>query len=114
MLRQINKKSLDLEFLAHGEICAGGLPRTDGKITSSEDHSAFLFGRTRLSVGYERKWLEAKVVLQNKAVWGMKNNMSLNMYEGWVKMKAKIMVMCLQAKECQRLPANHQKLDEKL
>ena len=86
---KINKISLDLEFLAHGEICAGGLPRTDGKITSSEDHSAFLFGRTRLSVGYERKWLEAKVVLQNKAVWGMKNNMSLNMYEGWVKMKAK-------------------------
>ena len=34
--------------------------------------------------------------------------------ESHVKMKAKIMVMCLQAKECQRLPANHQKLDEKL
>ena len=30
-----------------------------------------------------------------------------------VKMKANVGVMLLQAKECQRLPANHQKLGER-
>ena len=86
-----NKVSMDLQFLAHGEICAGGLPKppkTDNPKPEA-NLSAFLLGRTRLSVNYERNWLEAKVTLQNNAVWGMRNNMSVNLYEGWVKMKSK-------------------------
>ena len=89
---KVNKLTLGLSFLGHGEICAGGLPKPSVQQSvqgPEESFSAFLFGRTRLSVGYERKWLEAKAVIQNKAVWGMKSNMSLNLYEGWVKMKAK-------------------------
>jgi hypothetical protein len=86
-----NKLTIDLQFLAHGEICAGGLPKppaTDDP-KPEESFSAFLQGRTRIGIGYERNWLEAKVVLQNNAVWGMSSNMSVNLYEGWVKMKAK-------------------------
>ena len=86
-----NKLSMDLQFLAHGEICAGGLPKPP--ITKPDgpeaDLSAFLLGRTRLSLNYERNWLEAKITLQNNAVWGMRNNMSVDLYEGWVKMKSK-------------------------
>ena len=34
--------------------------------------------------------------------------------ENLVKMKAEVGVVLLKAKECQRLPANHRKLEEKL
>ena len=86
-----NKLSMDLQFLAHGEICAGGLPKppTTDPDKPEADLSAFLQGRTRLSLNYERNWLEAKLTLQNNAVWGMSSNMAVNLYEGWVKMKAK-------------------------
>ena len=89
---KVNKLTLGLNFLAHGEICAGGLPKPSVQQDvqrPEESFSAFLLGRTRISLGYERKWLEAKAVIQNLALWGMKSNMSLNLYEGWVKMKAK-------------------------
>ncbi len=86
-----NKVSMDLQFLAHGEICAGGLPKppVNNPDQPEASFSAFLLGRTRLSVNYERNWLEAKVTLQNNAVWGMRSNMSVDLYEGWVKMKSK-------------------------
>ena len=86
-----NKLTLELQFLAHGEICAGGLPKPPASADPKpeENFSAFLLGRTRIGIGYERNWLEAKAVLQNNAVWGMSSNMALNLYEGWVKMKAK-------------------------
>ena len=82
---------MDLQFLAHGEICAGGLPKppVNNPDKPEADLSAFLLGRTRLSLNYERNWLEAKITLQNNAVWGMRNNMSVDLYEGWVKMKSK-------------------------
>ena len=81
-----NKLSLGLEFVTHGEICGGGLPRAGA---STEDRSAFLFGRARLKLDYERKGLQAHAVIQNKAIWGMKGNQALNLYEGWVKMTSR-------------------------
>ena len=81
-----NKISLGLEFLTHGEICGGGLPRA---AESKENLSAFLFGRARLKVDYERKGLQAHAVIQNSAVWGMTGNMNLGLYEGWVKMTSR-------------------------
>ena len=84
----INKLSVGLDFVTHGETCGGGLPRSDNQAIN-EDRSHFLFGRTRLVVDYERKGLQAHAVIQNKAVWGMNGNQSLNLYEGWVKMTAK-------------------------
>ena len=84
----VNKLSVDLNFLTHGEACGGGLPRSTNS-APTEDRSNFLYGRTRLIVDYERPGLQAHAVIQNGAVWGMKGNQSLNLYEGWVKMTAK-------------------------
>ena len=85
----LNKISVGLELVAHGETCGGGLPKPDDNVVRTEDKSHFLFGRNRLVVDYERPGLQAHAVLQNKAVWGMSGNQALNLYEGWVKMTAK-------------------------
>ena len=84
----INKLSFGLELLTHGELCGGGLPRSDLNVVN-EDRSQFLFGRIRINADYERRGLQAHVVLQNMAVWGMSGNQAINLYEGWVKMTAK-------------------------
>ena len=80
-----NKLDIGMAFLTHGEICGGGLPRA---AESTEDRSAFLFGRARLNLDYERKGLQAHAVIQNAAIWGMTSNQNLGLYEGWVKMSA--------------------------
>lgn len=81
-----NKINVGMEFMTHGEICGGGLPRA---AKSTEDLSAFLLGRTRLKADYEQKGLQAHAVLQNLAVWGMKGNQAVNLYEAWVKMNSR-------------------------
>lgn len=84
----INKITIGLDFMAHGETCGGGLPRSDDDL-ENEDRSHFLFGRTRLNIDFQRPGLQAHAVIQNKAVWGMSGNQSLGLYEGWVKLTAK-------------------------
>ena len=85
---QINRLSIGMNFLTHGESCGGGLPRTNDN-KPDEDRSHFLLGRLRLNADYERPGLQVHAIIQNKAVWGMSGNQSLNLYEGWVKMTAK-------------------------
>lgn len=85
---KINQFDLGLNFLGHGEVRGGGLPKPSDSETVVEDHANFLQSRLRLILGYQRKWLEAKAVLQNNAIWGAKNNMDIRMYEAWVKMTA--------------------------
>jgi hypothetical protein len=85
----LNQLSVGLNFMTHGEICGGGLPRSDDGSVSTEDRSSFLFGRTRLIVDFERQGLQAHAVIQNKAVWGMQGNQNVGLYEGWVKMTAR-------------------------
>ena len=83
-----NSFNLQMEFVTHGEACGGGLPKADpGSYVESK--SDFLFGRTRITAEYARPGLEARAVLQNKAVWGSSGNQAVNLYEGWVKLKAK-------------------------
>ena len=84
---KVNQLSVGMNLMTHGEMCAGGLPKDGDKY--NEDRSQFLFGRTRLVVDFERKGLQAHAVIQNNAIWGMKGNQGLNLYEGWVKMTAK-------------------------
>lgn len=84
-----NQLSVGLNFMTHGEIQGGGLPRRPNDNVLVEDRSNFLVGRARLSVDYIRPGLEAYAVVQNNAIWGMKGNQALNLYEGWVKMSAK-------------------------
>ena len=86
---KVNQLSVGLDFMTHGEACGGGMPRSDVKDIEKEDKSRFLLGRTRIKVNYQRSWLQAYAVIQNKAVWGASGNQSLNLYEGWVKMTAK-------------------------
>ena len=88
-LDKVNKLSIGMNFLTHGEMCAGGLPRTGLKDKEPEDRSNFLLGRFRLNVDYERPGIQAHAVLQNKAVWGTSGNTALKLYEGWVKLTAR-------------------------
>ena len=83
---KVNTLSFGLNFMTHGEIVRGGLP-LDGD-DEVEDRSNFLLGRTRIIVDYSRPYLQAHMVIQNKAVWGSSGNQTLNLYEGWVKMTA--------------------------
>ena len=85
---KVNSLSFGLNFLTHGEIVRGGLPKNGGE-GEVEEKSNFLLGRTRLIVDYSRPYLQAHAVIQNKAVWGSGGNQALNFYEGWVKMTAK-------------------------
>lgn len=81
-----NKLNIGLNYLSHGEMCSGGLPRAKG--IEVDDYSNFIMGRLRMTVGYERGGLEARGVIQNNAIWGTSGNMALSLYEGWVKMTA--------------------------
>ena len=84
-----NMFNITLNFMAHGEVRDGGLPKPVNPTSIVEKNSNFLLGRTRLILNYKRSWLEAKLTLQNNAVWGTSSNMSLNLNETWVKMTAK-------------------------
>ena len=84
-----NQFSMSLNFQAHGEACGGGLPRNDDKTMPLQDRSSFLYGRTRVIADYQRPGLQAHAVVQNSAVWGMKGNQSLALYEGWAKLTAR-------------------------
>ena len=84
-----NEFKLNLHYLTHGEVRAGGLSKPPSEDIIVEDHANFLMGRMRLNLGYKRDWLEAKAVIQNSAVWGSKSNMTLNLYEAWAKVTTK-------------------------
>lgn len=78
--------TIGLNFLTHGEICGGGLPRAS---QSTENRSSFILGRTRIVADYlQNGWLQSHLVVQNSAIWGAKGNQAINLYEGWVKATA--------------------------
>ena len=83
-----NQLSVGINFMAHGEYQGGGLPK-DPDGADVADKAGFLLGRLRLNVGYKRPGIEAKAVIQNNYVWGMKGNVSLALYEGWVKLSTR-------------------------
>jgi len=80
--------SVGLNYLTHGEVCGGGLPKSAAK-ESDEDRSSFLMGRFRVTADYHRRGLQAYAVIENKSVWGAKGNQTLGLYEGWVKASTK-------------------------
>ena len=67
-----NKLSIGMQFLTHGETCAGGLPRSeenkDGVDNKSEERSHFLLGRFRLNVDYERPGIQAHALWQDTSL----------------------------------------------
>ena len=86
---KVNQLRVGLDFMTHGEVCGGGMPRTDHKTLEVEDQSRFILGRTRINMDYQRSGLQVHAVIQNKAIWGANGNQSLNLYEGWAKITAK-------------------------
>ena len=83
-----NELSIGIQHLSHGEIRDGGLPRPLDPKKTVEDRANFVLGRTRLSFDYQRKGLEAKVVAQNLAVWGMQGGEAIELYEGWIRLSS--------------------------
>lgn len=55
---KVNTLSFSMNLMTHGEACGGGLPRRGNSQEMVEDHSRFLFGRLRLNVDYDRKWVQ--------------------------------------------------------
>ena len=86
---KVNQLSVGLDLMTHGEICGGGMPRSESKDIEKEDRSNFLLGRVRINADYQRRGLQVHAVIQNKSVWGANGNQTLNLYEGWAKMTAK-------------------------
>ena len=84
---KVNRLSVGLDFMTHGEVVGGGMPKTEGTL-EVEDQSRFLLGRVRINADYQRRGLQVHAVVQNKAVWGASGNQALNLYEGWAKLTA--------------------------
>ena len=83
-----NTLNVDAQFLSRGEYRRGGLPENTN--SPDEDFAAFLMERTRLVVGCERPYLDAKVSIQHSGVWGQSGKGSMNLYETYVQLKAPI------------------------
>lgn len=80
--------SIGLNYLGHGEVRNGGLITPES--TDETDKANFLLSRTRLSMDYKMKGIEARAVAQNTAVWGMSGSTAFNLYEAWVKLSTRI------------------------
>ena len=85
---KVNQLSVGLDFMTHGDVVGGGMPKTEGTL-EVEDQSRFLLGRVRINADYQRRGLQVHAVVQNKAVWGASGNQALNLYEGWAKISAR-------------------------
>lgn len=84
-----NELDIDLNLLGHGELRYGGLVPKGNESETFDNKAQFLLGRTRLSVGYRRPHLEAKVTAQHQGVWGQSGKGSFNLYEAWAQLSTK-------------------------
>ena len=60
-----NTFTVDLDFLTRGELRYGGLTDNKQKI---DKPSSFLLERTRVALGYERKYIQANVTIQHAGI----------------------------------------------
>lgn len=81
--------NIGLHHMTHGEVRNGGLSKPQDPSVTVEDRANFILGRTRLSIDYQRKGIEAKAVAQNLAIWGMRGSNSLDLHEAWVKLNSR-------------------------
>lgn len=79
-----NQFDLDLNMVGRGELRYGGF--SDGE---SDNSAKFIMERTRLTLGYKRPYLEAKVSAQHSGIWGERGKGSFNLYEAWAKLNTK-------------------------
>ncbi len=84
----INKLDIDAQFLTRGEYRSGGLPLEED--SENDDFAAFMMERTRLIIGYQRTYLDAKVSIQHSGVWGQSGKGSMNLYETYIQLNAPV------------------------
>ena len=75
----------DLQLLSRGEIRNGGMNRNTDEPTV-ENKSAFILDRERITLNYQRSWLEAKVAVQHTGTWGHEGASNTSIYEAWGKL----------------------------
>ena len=83
--RPLQSFTVDTQLLTRGEIRNGGMT-SDADNPTSEDQSAFILDRERLSLGYQRDWLEVKTTFQHVGTWGHEGTATTSFYEAWAKM----------------------------
>ena len=81
----LNHLTLDANLMTRGELRYGGFPSAP---EFAADHAQFVMARTRLSVGYERAFLAAKITAQHSGVWGQQGKGAFNLSEAWAKLRA--------------------------
>lgn len=80
-----NTFTVDASIMTRGELRYGGLRDENG---IKNDDARFILERTRLGIGFARKWLELKITAQHSGVWGEKGKGSFNLSETWAKLRA--------------------------
>ena len=80
-----NTLAIDANLMTRGELRYGGFPAAP---EFAEDHAQFVMARTRLSVGYQRSFLEAKITAQHSGVWGQQGKGAFNLSEAWATLRA--------------------------
>lgn len=85
-----NEFYVEAQLFTRGEVRNGGLDGTK-HIETDENHNRanFINERTRLTVGYNRDWLSAKVTVQHSGVWGQGGGGTFNLYETWAQLSSK-------------------------
>lgn len=79
----------DLQLMSRGEIRNGGMVY-DADNPSTEDKSAFILDRERLTLGYRRNSLEAKATVQHTGTWGHEGASVVTIYEAWGRLSTRI------------------------
>ena len=74
----------DIQLLSRGEIRNGGMTY-DTDEPPTDDKSAFILERERLTLGYKRSWLEVKTAIQHVGTWGHEGAAGVSVYEAWGK-----------------------------
>ncbi len=85
-----NYLTIDANLLMRGELRNGGMPYSGQESeVQDKDKARFIMSRTRLSIGYARSFVEAKVTAQHSGVWGQLGKGSFSLYEAWARLQAK-------------------------
>ena len=78
-----NTFTIDGQLLSRGEYRIGGLSSENKE---GEDYASFIMERTRLTIGYSRHNLQAKITGQHSGVWGQAGKGTFNLYEAWLRL----------------------------
>ncbi len=72
----------DVQLMTRGEMRHGGMS-LEAENAQSEDKSAFILDRERLTLDYRRNWLEARASVQHVGTWGHEGAAGTSVYEAW-------------------------------